>query len=116
LVTALLPIAVLMATLAPQLIDFAYGDKWGPSAVALRYLTILMVVRMLISLAFDILTGLGCTRHTVWLNAGWAVALVPALWIGSHLDGIRGASIGHGVVALFVALPLAVWAPRHQPP
>jgi PST family polysaccharide transporter len=108
LVAAILPAAVVMATLAPQLVDFLYGDKWGPSAVALRYLTVLMVVRMLTSLAFDILTGLGSTRYTVWLNAGWAVALVPALWIGAHLDGIRGAAVAHAIVAAFVALPLAV--------
>jgi O-antigen/teichoic acid export membrane protein len=112
LVAAILPAAVVMATLAPQLVDFLYGDKWGPSAVALRYLTVLMVVRMLTSLAFDILTGLGSTRYTVWLNAGWAVALVPALWIGTHLDGIRGAAIAHAIVATFVALPLAVLALR----
>lgn len=108
LLSAVLPVAVVMATLAPQLIDFLYGDKWGPAAVALRFLTVLMVVRMLTSLAFDILTAAGATRFTVWLNAGWAVALVPALWIGTHLDGIRGAAIAHGLVAVFVALPLAV--------
>jgi O-antigen/teichoic acid export membrane protein len=112
LVAVILPAAILMATLAPQLVDFLYGDKWGPSAAALRYLAVLMVVRMLTSLAFDILTGLGATRYTVWLNAGWAVALVPALWIGAHMDGIRGAAIAHGVVAVFVALPLAVLALR----
>jgi O-antigen/teichoic acid export membrane protein len=112
LVAAILPAAVVIAILAPQLIDFLYGDKWGPSAVALRYLTVLMVVRMLTSLAFDILTALGSTRYTVWLNAGWAVTLVPALWIGTHLDGIRGAAIAHGVVGVFVAIPLAVLALR----
>ena len=112
LVAAVLPVAVVMATLAPQLVDFLYGDKWGPSAVALRYLTVLMVIRMLTSLAFDILTALGSTRYTVWLNAGWAAALVPALWFGTHLDGIRGTAIAHGVVAVFVALPLAVLALR----
>jgi len=112
LVAAILPVAVVTATLAPQLVDFLYGDKWGPSAVVLRYLSVLMVVRMLTSLAFDILTSLGATRFTVWLNAGWAVALVPALWVGTHLDGIRGAAIAHGVVGVFVALPLAVLALR----
>jgi O-antigen/teichoic acid export membrane protein len=113
LLSAVLPFAIVLATLAPQLVDFLYGDKWGPSAVALRYLTVLMVVRILTSLAFDILTSLGFTRSTVWLNAGWAVALVPALWIGTHLDGIRGAAMAHGVAAVFIALPLAVLALRH---
>jgi len=94
------------------MVDFLYGDKWGPSAVVLRFLTVLMVVRMLTSLAFDILTSLGFTKSTVWLNAGWAIALVPALWIGTHLDGIRGAAIAHGLVAVFIALPLALLALR----
>jgi O-antigen/teichoic acid export membrane protein len=112
LLSAILPIAVVMALLAPQVIDVLYGDKWGPSAVVLRYLTVLMVARVLISLAVDIVTSSGFTRATVWLTAGWAVALVPALWIGTHLDGIRGTAIAHGVVAVFVALPLAVLALR----
>lgn len=109
LVAATLPAAVVLATLAPELVDFLYGARWGQSAVALSCLSVLMVVRMLTSLAFDILTALGATRYTVWLNAGWAVALVPALYIGSHVDGIRGAAIAHGVVAVCVALPLAIF-------
>jgi PST family polysaccharide transporter len=112
LLTTILPVAVVIAILSPQLVDFLYGEKWGPSAVALRCLMVLMVVRMLTSFAFDILTAVGSTRSTVWLNAGWAVALVPALWIGAHLDGIRGAAIAHGIVGVLVALPLAVLALR----
>lgn len=110
LVSAVLPIAVLMATLAPQLVEFLYGDQWGPSAVVLRCLTVLIVVRMLAWFAFDILISLGATKATVWLNSGWAVALIPALWIGTQMDGIRGAAIAHSIVALLVALPLAVLA------
>ncbi|SEL11838.1 polysaccharide transporter, PST family [Rhodococcus maanshanensis] len=110
LVSAILPIAVVMATLASPLIEFLYGDQWGPSADVLRILTVLMVVRMLTSLTFDILASLGATNATVWLNAGWAVALIPALWTGTHLAGIRGAAFAHGVVAVLVALPLAVLA------
>lgn len=108
LVAAILPIAVLMATLAPEMIVFLYGNKWAPAAVVLQFLTILMVVRMLTSLTFDILTSLGSTKYTVWLNGGWALALIPALWLGTRLGGIRGTAIAHGVVAALVALPLAV--------
>jgi O-antigen/teichoic acid export membrane protein len=110
LVSAILPVAVMMATLAPPLVVFLYGGQWGSSAGVLRYLAVLMVVRMLTSLAFDILTSMGATRATVFLNAGWAIALVPALLIGTHLDSIRGAAIAHGIVAIAVALPLAVLA------
>ena len=112
LVAAILPVAVVMGILAPQIVDIIYGDKWGPSAVALRYLTILMVVRMLTSLASDILTSTGHTRAIVWMTGGWAIALVPALLIGTNIGGIGGTAIAHGIVAVCVALPLAVIALR----
>jgi PST family polysaccharide transporter len=68
-----------------------------------------MVARMLTALVFDIQTGLGNTRVTIWLNLAWLFALLPALWFGAKHDGIRGASIGHAVVAFAVAIPLAGW-------
>ena len=64
---------------------------------------------MFTALVFDIQTGLGNTKVTVGLNLVWLVALLPALWIGANADGIRGAAIGHAVVAVLVAIPLAGW-------
>ncbi|GAA4225305.1 PST family polysaccharide transporter [Streptosporangium album] len=110
LFSIVVPVAVLMGTLAPAVVVFLYGERWAPSAEVLRFLAILMVVRMLTALAFDILAAMGATRATVWLNLGWAVALVPALMVGARVDGIRGAAVGHAVVAVLVALPLATLA------
>ncbi|MFJ2028462.1 oligosaccharide flippase family protein [Streptosporangium sp. NPDC087985] len=110
LISIVLPVAVLLGTLSPSVVVFLYGERWAPSAEVLRFLAILMVVRMLTALAFDILAAMGATKATVWLNLGWAVVLVPALMIGARVDGIRGAAIGHAVVAVLVALPLATLA------
>lgn len=110
LFSIVVPVAVLMGTLAPAVVVFLYGARWAPAAEVLRFLAILMVVRMLTALAFDILAAMGATRATVWLNLGWAVALIPALMVGARVDGIRGAAIGHAVVAVLVALPLATLA------
>jgi PST family polysaccharide transporter len=112
LVTWVLPIGFLTAVLALPLIDFLYGTEWAPSAPVLRFLIILGIARMLTQLALDILTGAGETRATLWFNLGWAVALVPALIIGTEAGGTRGAAIAHALVALFVALPLAFAALR----
>ncbi|MGJ6968206.1 lipopolysaccharide biosynthesis protein [Streptosporangium sp. G11] len=108
LVAFVLPVAVVTATLASAIVAFLYGEKWAPAAGVLAVLAVLMVVRMLTSLAFDILTSAGATRATVWMNLGWAVALVPALWAGTHWYGIRGAAIGHALAGVLVALPMAV--------
>lgn len=112
LATAVLPVAVLMATLAHPIIVFLYGAKWEMSAGVLRFLAVLMLVRMLTSFAFDILTSQGATKATFWMNFGYGVALVPAILVGAHLDGIRGAAVGHAAAAALVALPLAALALR----
>jgi PST family polysaccharide transporter len=112
LLSFVLPIAVMMAVLAHPLVIVLYGAQWEMAAGVLRFLTVLMVVRMLTNLAFDILTSVGATKATVWFNLSWAVVLVPVLYFATRFDGIRGASAGHALVALVVALPLAVLALR----
>ncbi|MEU6788130.1 oligosaccharide flippase family protein [Nonomuraea angiospora] len=110
LIAMVLPLAVFMALLAHPLIIFIYGPKWELAAGVLRFLAVLMVVRMLTSFALDILNGQGATRSTVWMNLGHAAAMIPAVIVGTHLDGIRGAAIGQAAAAVLVALPLAVLA------
>jgi O-antigen/teichoic acid export membrane protein len=108
--SVVMPIAVTMAVLAPAMIHFRNGARWVPAGDVLRFLAVVMIARMLTALAFDILTSLGVTRATVWLNLGWAAVLIPSLVAGVHLDGIRSAAIAHAIVAVTVAIPLTVVA------
>ncbi|GAA2212673.1 lipopolysaccharide biosynthesis protein [Nonomuraea monospora] len=101
-----LPIAVLMGTLAPSVVEFLYGANWLPAAQVLRFLAVVMAVRMLTLLITDILAALGRTKATMWVNLCWAVALIPALLVGARYDGIQGAAVAHAIVAVVVALPL----------
>jgi PST family polysaccharide transporter len=110
LLAAVLPVAVLIGTLAPSLVGFLYGQQWSPSADVLRFLAISMVARVLINLVVDILISIGATRATLVQYLCWAAVLVPAVVVGTRLDGIRGAAIAHAGVAMLVAVPLAVLA------
>ncbi len=110
LVLGLVPIAVLIAVLAEPTITFLYGATWRPAAQPLRFLMVLMVVRMLTGVAMDILMSTGATTWTLLINLGWAAAVIPALWLGTTLDGGRGAAVAQALVGLLVALPLAVVA------
>ncbi|SCL34133.1 polysaccharide transporter, PST family [Micromonospora rhizosphaerae] len=114
LVIGLIPIAVLIAVLAEPTISFLYGTKWLAAAQPLRFLMILMVVRMLYGIGMDILMSTGATRSTLLVNLGWATAVIPALWLGTRFDGGRGAAIAQAVVGLLVALPLIVVALRRS--
>jgi O-antigen/teichoic acid export membrane protein len=110
LVLAVMPIAALLGVLATPLIQFLYGAKWLPAAGALRFLMILMVVRMVTGLCMDILTSTGATRWTLVVNAGWLAIAAPALWFATKADGDRGAAAAQAVVGVLVAVPLVTVA------
>jgi O-antigen/teichoic acid export membrane protein len=112
MVSVVVPVAVTMAVLGPAMIRFLYGARWVPAGTVLRFLAVVMLARMLTALTFDILTSMGITRATVWLNLVWAAVLIPSLIAGVHLDGIRGAAIAHAIVAMVVAIPCALVALR----
>ena len=77
MVSVVAPVAAVMATLSPALIHVLYGADWVPAAEALRFLAFVMVARMFTALVFDIQTGLGNTRVTIWLNLAWLSRLAP---------------------------------------
>jgi PST family polysaccharide transporter len=112
LVTFMLPVTVVITVLAPTLVVFLYGDVWAPAAGVLQFLAVLGVVRLVTSLTADVLSGAGKTFAALWVHIGWAVALIPALIIGTHLGGIRGTGIAHVAVGAGIAVPLAMVALR----
>lgn len=102
---AAIPVCVLMAALAEPLLGVVYGDRWLPAAQALRFLIVLGLVRVAFHLAYDLLVAVGRGRAALGLHLLWLAALVPALIVGTDLDGIRGAGFGHMAVAAVVVLP-----------
>jgi PST family polysaccharide transporter len=110
LISVVVPVAAVMVVLAPEMIQFLYGARWEPAAQALHWLAFVMIGRMLVSLSFDIQTGLGRTTTPVWINATWCAVLVPSLILGASFGTIGHVAFAHAMVALFVAIPLAVWA------
>jgi PST family polysaccharide transporter len=110
LVLAMVPIAVLVAVMATPTIRFLYGVKWLPAAEPLRFLMILMIVRMVTGLCMDILMSTGATKWTLLINVGWTVIAIPALWFGTRAGSAVGAAIAHAVVGVLIAIPLAATA------
>jgi O-antigen/teichoic acid export membrane protein len=110
LVLVTVPIAVLIAVMARPTILFLYGAKWLPAAEALRFLMILMVVRMVTGLCMDILMSTGATKWTLLINVGWVVVAIPALWFGTQAGGVQGTAIAQAAVGVLVAVPLGAVA------
>ncbi|GAA1788839.1 oligosaccharide flippase family protein [Agromyces lapidis] len=102
-------VAVLLCTLlavyAPAIVVFLYGERWRPAAAAIPALVVLSLGRIIVELSYDFLSAIGRTIGTMWLHAAWLVVLVPALWLGAELLGIRGVAVAHAVVVVAVVLP-----------
>lgn len=101
----LVPLVVVLAVLAPDVIRFLYGEKWLSAATPLRFLVMLGGLRILIDLLIDLTIADGRPRVALAVRTGWLVAIVPALLIGAERDGLRGVGVAHLLVAASVVLP-----------
>ncbi|ONI73525.1 hypothetical protein ALI144C_45265 [Actinosynnema sp. ALI-1.44] len=100
-----LPVCTVLGLLALPVVTTLYGYPWAGSAVALQFLALLGVVRVASELAYDFLVALGRSRTTLWLQAGWLVALLVFLPVGAMFGGIEGVGIAHAGVAVVLVLP-----------
>ena len=105
LLAVTVPTCVLLAVYAEPMLRFVYGDRWAPAAVALRFLAILGLVRVALFVGYDAMVALGHNRLLLGIQALWLVCLLPALVVGARIDGIRGVSIAHVLVAVLIVVP-----------
>lgn len=106
LMAVTVPVCVLLAGYAAPMLRFVYGAQWAPAAPALVLLALVGLLRVALFVVYDLFVALDRARRLVALQAVWLVALLPALVIGTRLDGIRGAAAAHLVVAALVVTPV----------
>jgi PST family polysaccharide transporter len=100
-----LPACLMLAVFAEPIVRTVYGDQWAPSAGVLPWLTVLAVARVLGELVYDFMVALGSARTNLVVQTVWFAALLVALPVAVHVDGIRGVAIAHAGVVLLVVLP-----------
>ncbi|MBW8804607.1 MAG: oligosaccharide flippase family protein [Catenulisporales bacterium] len=105
LLLASVPACALLAALPRQVISAVYGGQWAGAAGALRYLAVLGLLRIVFELCYDFLVAAGRSRALLAVQALWLVALIPALFLGAHRDGLSGVGMGHVVVAAVLIAP-----------
>jgi PST family polysaccharide transporter len=101
----IMPMCAMMVALARPLVLTVYGEKWAASANVLEILAIYGVVFVVCLLFANILTSFGRTKFLLVLQLVWIGALVPAMALGVHKDGIIGAAYAHVAVIVPIVLP-----------
>lgn len=114
LVAAALPVCALLACYAEPMLHVVYGAQWTPAAAALQVLAGLGLLRILLFIGYDLLVALDGNRSLVWLQALWLGAMLPALLVGTRVDGIRGAAVAQVAVAAVVVVPAFAWVVRRR--
>ena len=100
-----LPMCAMTAVLARPLVLTLYGPKWSASADVLVILSLYGAVFIVCLVFANIITSFGRTNVLLILQLIWIVALVPAMVLGVHRDGIIGAAYAHVAVIVPIVLP-----------
>jgi lipopolysaccharide exporter len=100
-----LPMCAMTMTLARPLVLTFYGEKWAASADVLAVLSLYGAVFIVCLLFANMLTALGQTKILLVLQLIWISALVPAMALGVHKDGIVGAAYAHVAIIAPIVLP-----------
>lgn len=106
LMTAVIPVCVLLSVLGGPLVRIVYGGRWEPAVGALRFLAVLGAARVAFDFCYDLLVGSGRTRVTLWVQGLWVALLIPILSLGAEWGRIRGVAVAHAAVALLAIGPV----------
>jgi len=105
-----LPACAFLAGAAWPIVTFVYGDVWAPAALALQWLALQAIVRIVFELAYDFLAVKRRSATLMVIQGVWLVALLPALIAGALIDGIRGVAIAQFAVAVVILVAGYGWA------
>jgi PST family polysaccharide transporter len=103
--SAVVPLVLVLAVLAPDVVRVVYGSVWAEAAAPVRWLVVLGGVRVLLQLAGEVIAVVGRTMSVLYIRLLWLLALPPLLNVGAERGGLSGVAMAHVGVALAVAVP-----------
>jgi PST family polysaccharide transporter len=108
-VTLTLPLTVVCALFADDLIAVILGSKWAPAAEIFRILAPTILVFAILNPLGWLLNVLGLIRRGVHIALSSAPLMIAGVVIGLPY-GPRGVAIAYSAVTLIRVIPVTVWA------
>jgi lipopolysaccharide exporter len=99
------PMSALEMVLARPLVLTLYGPHWSAAAEPLAILTLYGIISIVCMLFSQMLAALGQSKFILIVQLVWLTALIPAMVVGIHADGIVGAASAHIIVIVPIVLP-----------
>jgi PST family polysaccharide transporter len=104
------PMCALVMVLARPIVLTLYGERWASAANPLAILSLYGLIAIICMLFANMLAALGRSTFLLLVQLVWLIALVPAMALGVHKDGIVGAASAHLVIIIPVVLPCYLFA------
>lgn len=101
-----LPVCLMLAAVAPDLVQVLYGAEWAPAAPVLRFLAVVAAARIFFELAYDYLVVRQRTAALLLVQGAWLVVLIPVIVVAARPSGLVGVAAGQLAVVSVVVIPL----------
>ncbi len=95
-----LPVGVIAAVLAPELVAVAFGNRWEGLVAPFQVLALGMMFRTSYRMSDSLSRATGKVYRRAWRHAAYAIMVFLGAWIGHHW-GVTGVAVGV-LCALFV--------------
>jgi lipopolysaccharide exporter len=99
------PMSALEMVLSKPLVLTLYGAHWAAAAEPLAILTLYGIISIVCVLFSQMLAALGQSKLILVVQLVWLAALMPAMALGVHADGIVGAATAHIIIIVLIVLP-----------
>ena len=100
-----LPVCLVGAAAADDVVRFVYGDRWGPASEVFAVLVLATSVRIFLELSYDLLVVRRATGQLLAVQLLWLAALAPAVWFAARREGLVGVAVAELAVVVVVVLP-----------
>lgn len=101
-----LPVCLVGAAAADDVVRFVYGEAWAPAADVFAVLVLVAALRIFFELSYDLLVVLRRTGPLLTVQLLWLAVLAPAVVVAARERGVVGVAVAELVVVVVVVLPL----------
>lgn len=101
-----LPVCLVGAAAAPDVVRFVYGEAWAPAASVFRVLVLVAALRIFFELTYDYLVVLRRTGQLLLVQVAWLALLAPAVVVAARREGLVGVAVAELLVALVAIGPV----------
>lgn len=100
-----LPASVLLAVLAPSLVETLYGTKWAGAVAVLQVMAFCKLGEIVCRLCVDVAVSAGLTRRYLLVQLTWLAVQAPAVWWASD-HGLVAVALTNLLVMTTVVVPV----------